>query len=58
MVDELCAVERSAVQRLRDAGTDRAMGRIAETIKTPEGACSVIDLHALIRTLCAAAAPV
>jgi len=48
MVDELCAVERSSVQRLRDAGSDRAMGRIAQTIKTPDGACSVIDLHVLI----------
>lgn len=51
IVDELCAVERSPVQLLRDAGSDRAMGRIAATIKTADGACSVIDLHVLIGAL-------
>ncbi len=51
IVDELCAVERSPVQLLRDTGSDRAMGRIAATIKTADGACSVIDLHLLIGAL-------
>jgi purine-binding chemotaxis protein CheW len=52
MVDELCAVERSAVQRLRDAGSAKAVGRVAATIRTPEGACSIVDLRSLVRSLC------
>jgi len=54
MVDELCAVERSSVQRLRDTGGDTGLGRIGATISTADATYPIVDLRALVEALCTA----